>query len=117
MFVIGFVLLVILVWRISTSEQVIIEEDAPDSATIWAINGAESPFFQIETQLDDLGYRREMGELMSTWLLRIGRPELLPMLTTHNRWRFDPRGISVQDRKVLIDLVDEWLDQNVEAAT
>ena len=47
---------------------------------------------------------------MAEWLLRIGRPELLPMLTSHNRWRFDPQGISIEEKKKLADQVRDWLE-------
>ena len=47
---------------------------------------------------------------MTEWLMRIERPELLPMLTSHNRWRFDPQGISVVEKKKLADQVKSWLD-------
>ena len=49
---------------------------------------------------------------MGKWLMRIERPELLPLLTYHNRWRFDPRGISTTEKRQLAEQVQEWLNEN-----
>ncbi len=107
---IGFILALILIWRIATSEQVIIETERTTDSSNWILPGRDSPFFRIEAQLSILGFRRGKGELMAEWLLRIERPELLPMLTSHNRWRFDPQGISIEEKKNLADHVKHWLD-------
>ena len=107
---IGFLLAIILIWRIATSEQVIIKREKITNASNWILPGEDSPFFRIEAQLSILGFRRGKGELMTEWLMRIERPELLPMLTNHNRWRFDPQGISVVEKKKLADQVKSWLD-------
>ena len=113
LYVFGAILVLILVWRISTSEQVSIKEDGAGSVEDWVLPGRESPFFRIEDRLSELGYRRDRGELMRNWLLRIERPELLPLLGNHNRWRFDPHGISITEKKQLASEVREWLDQNI----
>ena len=105
-------MLLVLIWRITTSEQVILEDDVPEEIRAWLIPGAESPFFKIEKSLAEEGFNRMPGEVMKRWLLRIGRPELLPMLAYHNRWRFDPHGISIDERKLLAGQVSEWLHQN-----
>ena len=107
---IGFVLALILFWRIATSEQVLIEREQSTNSSNWILPGRDSPFFKIEEQLSILGFRRGKGELMTEWLLRIERPDLLPMLTSHNRWRFDPQGISMEEKKNLADNVKHWLD-------
>ena len=89
-----------------------LEDDVPEEIRAWLIPGAESPFFKIEKTLAEDGFNRMPGEVMKRWLLRIGRPELLPMLAYHNRWRFDPHGISIDERKLLAGQVSEWLHQN-----
>ena len=109
---IGLVLALILIWRIATSEQVLIKREQTTDSSNWTLPGTDSPFFKIEEQLSILGFRRAKGELMTEWLLRIDRPELLPMLTSHNRWRFDPQGISMEEKKNLADNVKYWLDSD-----
>ncbi len=107
---IGVILVLILIWRIATSEQVIIARQTTTDPSSWILPGRDSPFFRVEEQLSSLGFRRGRGELMAEWLLRIERPELLPMLVNHNRWRFDPQGISMQEKKKLADQVQDWLE-------
>jgi transglutaminase-like putative cysteine protease len=109
---IGFILVLILIWRISTSEQVIIGEEDRSVTEHREIPGSESPFFEVEAILTEQGFRRGRGELMANWLLRIERPELLPLLISHNRWRFDPRGITKQERQRLDSQVKDWLQTN-----
>lgn len=115
LYVIGFLLALILVWRISTSEQVIIENTNETAMPPASLPGEDSPFFQIEDYLAAAGYRRGGSELMTRWLVRIGHPELLPLLTVHNRWRFDPRGLNQAERTHLGDEVSQWLAANSEA--
>ena len=112
LFIFGFLLALVLIWRISRSEQVSLDEESADDVDSWILPGRESPFFRIENQLIELGYNRSPGELMRNWLLRIERPELLPLLTSHNRWRFDPHGISITEKKQLATQVQEWLLEN-----
>lgn len=115
LFFLGFILMAVLAWRIFRSEQIILSEESAVDVKTWILPGRESPFFRIEDQLSEMGYRRGRGELMVNWLLRIERPELLPLLTSHNRWRFDPQGISMEERKTLAEQVHEWLHLNPEA--
>lgn len=117
LYVIGGILVLILIWRISTSEQVIIDEDEKDESIRYQLLGKDSPFFKIEEMLAGQGFRRGQGELMTDWLLRIGRPELLPLLNRHNQWRFDPQGISIEDRQQLTTQVAEWLSENTDPET
>ncbi len=109
---IGFILVLILIWRISTSEQVILEQSGGNRVRQYLLPGRESPFFDIEKQLAEGGYRRGPGELMKDWLVRINRPELLPLLTNHNRWRFDPQGISISQKQELASQVEAWIAEN-----
>ena len=112
LYIFGAILALILIWRISTSEQVTLEDADADKVDSWILPGRESPFFRIEEQLSMMGYSRSPGELMGKWLMRIERPELLPLLTFHNRWRFDPRGIPITEKKQLAEQVQEWLNEN-----
>ena len=74
-----------------------------------AFPGRESPFFAIEEHLRQSGLRREIGELLSVYLRRIERPELTRMLSIHQKWRFDPPGISDEDKDRLDQMVEKWL--------
>ncbi len=116
LFMFGLILVGILLWRVYRSEQVVIETAEEESVESWLVPGRESPFFRVEDHLAELGYKRGRGELMANWLLRIDRAELLPLLSSHNRWRFDPRGISIEERRQLAEQVQDWLRANAPAA-
>ncbi len=104
----GGILLLILVWRISRSEQVIIKKGKMEE-THKPFPGMESPFYKIETYLTAKGRKRGRGELLKHWLTRIQEPQLIPLLAIHNRWRFDPRGVSVAERERLDQEICDWL--------
>ena len=40
---------------------------------------------------------------MAEWILRVERPELLPLLTHHNRWRFERSDTSTEGKMNLTD--------------
>ena len=112
LYVIGFILVLVLAWRILHSEQVIIEKENDESqAEDQIVNGSESPFFELEELLQEAGYRRGPGELLSPWLSRIGFPQLIAMLKIHNQWRFDPNGISEDQKNRLIEDVKEQITE------
>ncbi len=117
LFVMGAILLLILIWRISRSEQVILTNNNID-ITHRQFPGIDSPFYKIETYLLAKGRSRSRGELLRDWVMRIQEPELLPLLPLHNRWRFDPQGISRPEKKLLHQKVSDWLaDQDHEEFT
>ncbi len=112
LYVIGLILAVILAWRIMTSEQVTItnkEEEDQSEESIGA--GANSPFLNLESLLQEAGYKRGPGELLTPWLSRIGYSHLIRLLTIHNQWRFDPEGISQEQKQQLSDDVDDEMSQ------
>ena len=76
--------------------------------------GGDSPFRKIENYLTEKGLKRDRGELLRKWLVRIQKPELLPFLTTHNRWRFDPRGVGSSEKTRLNKQIDDWLADQIE---
>ena len=112
MYLLGIFLMIIFLWRITNSEQVKLSETHIDNLIAGPALGKESPFFNIEQQLLMMGYSRNRGELMRKWLIRIERPDLLPLLAVHNRWRFDPRGISITEKRELYEHVRNWLNEN-----
>ncbi len=113
LWVIGGILTLILIWRISTSEQVIISSSKREESDV-SLPGSDSPFRKIEMVLSEQGLKRDKGELLRRWLVRIQRPELLPLLTVHNRWRFDPRGVAVNEKVTLNRQIEDWLADQAE---
>ncbi|MEX2489887.1 MAG: transglutaminase-like domain-containing protein [Pseudomonadales bacterium] len=116
--VIGMVLALVLIWRITTSEQVILKKDSDESSEPASLDqGADSSFFRIEQFLEESGFNRGKGEVVSRWLQRIGHSELLPLLQIHNKWRFDPAGIDQNDKALLIKQVDNWLSSQTSSTS
>ena len=76
-----------------------------------ARRGLDSEFFEVERKLSQEGLGRRTEESVSAWLARLretpggaalaGRLE--PVAALHERYRFDPRGLSPEDRRRLRD--------------
>ena len=81
-------------------------------------SGMDSEFYLIEKRLIELGYGRYQWETLSSWIKRI--KEQFPSLSTtvmqsilslHYRYRFDPMGITLDEKLALKSNVQEWLEQ------
>lgn len=80
--------------------------------------GMDSEFYLIERRLIEMGYSRHPGETLSGWIERIGgkAPDdsmqpLKSILSLHYRYRFDPRGITSEERSALKSSAQAWLDE------
>lgn len=110
LYILAIVLLIILAWRLYTSEQVVL--DSSKSKLEQSLTQYESlPFYKIETLLTNSGLHRYRGELLSNWLSRIGQEELHPWVGIHYKWRFDPKGISQSDKEKFETQVNLWIMQ------
>ena len=71
--------------------------------------GLDSEFYQLEGRLAERGVPRQSSELLSDWLARALADEALKdlraplqeLLRLHYCHRFDPQGLSAQDRETL----------------
>ena len=79
--------------------------------------GMDSEFYLIEKRLIQLGYPRHPGETLSGWIERIeakspydSTHRLQSILSLHYRYRFDPKGITSEERSALKSFVESWLD-------
>ena len=72
--------------------------------------GSDSEFYRIEERLARAGRGRRTDESVGDWLRRVGLGE--PLRTTaalHLAYRFDPRGITTEQRRELRCSVELWL--------
>ncbi len=108
-------LILILIWRLYTREKMAPSEKTAQQTNTVAKRGTDSPFYQIVRQLNASGYNRQAGETLTTWIKRIQMLDtnIQNMLTLHQRYRFDPVGISPQEKAVLITDVKRWLENNL----
>ena len=80
-------------------------------------SGTDSYFYRVELRLLELGYKRHSSEPISKWIERIGDAPhgvsitngIAPLLEVHYRYRFDPRGLSDEEKRGLKNGVDKWL--------
>ena len=80
--------------------------------------GMDSEFYLIEKSFTELGYPRHLGETLSEWIRRIGgefpgdATQLLqPILSLHYRYRFDPNGLTSEERSALKSSAESLLDE------
>lgn len=84
--------------------------------------GTDSAFYLIEEKLAQSGYSRRASEALTDWLERIEtlNPQsvsfgsLKPILDLHYRYRFDPKGITADEKASLRSDVRLWLEQYEE---
>ena len=87
------------------------------------VAGADSEFYAVERRLGALGLARAPAEAAGHWLERIGEQSpvggssaaLERLLALHYRYRFDPEGITLEDRERLRADAASWLAENAEA--
>jgi hypothetical protein len=91
--------------------------------------GLDSEFYLLESKLSKRGWPRQPGETLCDWLAGVLadpaladlRKQLEGLVQLHYSHRFDPRGLSSEDRKALTRETDICLEtltrMNRESAT
>lgn len=82
--------------------------------------GADSELYLIERELTKLGLKRDRHETWQDWLKRMSsEPEHASLLAKldraveiHYRYRFDPDGITFQEREQLRSICLAWLERD-----
>ncbi|MEM7384601.1 MAG: transglutaminase domain-containing protein [Verrucomicrobiota bacterium] len=84
-------------------------------------NGLDSEWFLIEESLKGIGFGREPGQTATAWQSNCARrfpiltEPLIQLQEIHYRYRFDPEGISDEDRRLLSvgsrQVVDELIPE------
>ena len=105
----------VLIWRLYSRQKIARSQLANVVVSNSMVNpGADSPFYRIVERLQTAGYVRLPGETLMTWLLRIQIPQLSPiylpsLLVLHQRYRFDPQGITPSEQENFSKQVETWL--------
>lgn len=85
--------------------------------------GSDSEFYAVEKVLTARGFLRQPWESTSAWLEKIERQQgfsreqcnqLAALIALHNRYRFDPKGITPEERETLRATARSWLDAEQE---
>jgi transglutaminase-like putative cysteine protease len=105
----------VLIWRLYSRQKIARSQPANIGCSNLTANpGADSPFYRIVERLQTAGYVRLPGETLTTWLQRIQVPQLSPvylltLLALHQRYRFDPQGITPPEQESFSKQVETWL--------
>ncbi|MDQ5910529.1 MAG: protein-glutamine gamma-glutamyltransferase [Pseudomonadota bacterium] len=112
-------LTVLLFWRLLRRQRV--RRPPAQPAMLAVIHpGAASPFYQVLEQLAVHRGSRPLGETLESWLRRIGvweMPGMADMANWHQRWRFDPVGLSTQEQQQLAEAVAVYANSLAHPAT
>lgn len=80
--------------------------------------GLDSEFYQLEKRLGDWGLARLPSETVRKWLGRLDQElpdaymsELHQIIDLHYRYRFDPQGLTEEDREKLKLMIQSWLSE------
>ena len=109
LYLIGLLLTLFILWRISRGEQVIFDDDEEEFDAVF--KGPESPIIAVEELLIAEGFHRQPGELLSNWFSRIGHEELHKLLPLHNKLRFHPAGLGQEELGELHHAVESAVAQ------
>jgi protein-glutamine gamma-glutamyltransferase len=82
-------------------------------------DGLDSEFYLLEQRLGKQGLNRQSSETIRQWILRLQQklPEsqmsnLNQIIDLHYCYRFDPQGITHEDRDKLRSLIQSWLTES-----
>ncbi len=104
-------LTVYLFWRLYSSRRQLQRPNRPDPAQsqLTTFPGQDSELFLIEQLLSDTEYARLKHESVVSWARRIDNKELISICRLHYHYRFDPKGITQQQREQLKKQVSSCL--------
>ncbi len=71
--------------------------------------GLDSEFYLLEQRLQNTPQARLDNESLQHWVERLASPELTQLCQLHYQLRFDPLGLSGEQRKLLRERVKMWL--------
>ncbi len=73
-----------------------------------AFQGLDSEFYLIEQGLHHTAWARQNNESIQQWMVRLNQPELNRLYQLHYRLRFDPLGLSHEQRRQLREQARAW---------
>jgi transglutaminase-like putative cysteine protease len=112
-----------LTWRFWKRRKTVRRNHAVASLSrAYAWPGLDSELFEIERWLAHRGLNRKPHETTVAWLSRIASrcpasDELPELVTLHYRYRFDPAGLTTEERQHLAERARSWLSHETAAGT
>lgn len=103
------------------SRRLIVSPGKKESKIVQGGEDSSSEFRLIEEQFQKLGYSRYPSESLKQWIARLHEdlpsPEILEgleaILTLHYRDRFDPQGLTLEEKEALKLAVQRWLSYQI----
>jgi transglutaminase-like putative cysteine protease len=88
----------------------------------YAWPGLDSEFFEVERSLRGRGLVRKSDETAAAWLARAAFKfpacaRLRELVTLHYKYRFDPTGLSVEERRQLSEEARSWVSREMKVET
>jgi protein-glutamine gamma-glutamyltransferase len=111
---------VVLLWRLWRRKRRPVNgaQDSQRPSRRLTANGVEADFYLLEKQLGQWGLERQPAETGRKWMVRLQEQlsqvqahQLQEIIDLHYRYRFDPEGISAEDRAYLEQMIRDWLKQ------
>ncbi|HEY8036761.1 MAG TPA: transglutaminase-like domain-containing protein [Methylobacter sp.] len=105
-------LTIYLAWRIYSAKKKLYRNVQPAKITELkpAYQGLDSEFYLIEQRLQNTAQARQHNESIQQWVKRLQLPALNRLYKLHYQLRFDPMGLSIEQRRLLQQRVREWTD-------
>ncbi len=110
--------LLVLVWKLVRKFHHQRSQGASPSSSPLSSKAAEPDFYMIERRLEGWGLKRKSSEPLIQWISRLEKTlptaqmnQLRQIIDLHHRARFDPIGISLEDRAMFNTLIRSWLDE------
>lgn len=101
-------LALILAWRLTRGKRARGASGATAASRARPFPGGDSELFAFEAALHERGFGRRASETAGSWAVRVSgqlapeaRPHLTRLVELHQRYRFDPRGLSPAERSEL----------------
>ena len=104
-------LTIYLAWRIYSAKRKFHRnaQHAKTAAPESAYQGMDSEFYLIEQRLQHTAQARRHNESIQQWVKRLQLPSLNPLYKLHYRLRFDPMGLSIEQRQQLQQQAIAWV--------
>jgi transglutaminase-like putative cysteine protease len=104
-----------LAWRLYRSRNTVKNNEQKQLLKSIFFTGADSEFYRVEQRLTEQGWGRRAHETAQDWLARLkvdakmDTASLAEIVELHNRYRFDPLGVTDAQRQRLKEVANRWL--------
>jgi hypothetical protein len=119
---VGALAVVLLTWKLWRRKRTVRPHHASSLSRAYAWPGLDSEFFEIERSLVSRGLNRKGNETTVAWLARIARQcpasdALRELAGLHYKYRFDPCGLTFEERQALAQNARDWLNRETAIET